>query len=166
VVVADAEFLEQHVEALALGDEHGRAQALADVELRALLEREVAQQVLRQQDARDLVAILAHHREARVPGLDHHRQDLLRRVVAAHHHHLRARHHDVAHLDLGDLQHAFEHGEHVRVDQAAVAGVLEHVAELLEVARLARQGLHEASQPAAGLRGAFFAHGLGGSIGR
>ena len=74
---------------------------------------------------------------------------LLRRVVALHDDHLRARHHDVAHLDLRDLQHALEHREHVGVDQAAVRGVREHVGELLEVARLAGERFDEASQPAA-----------------
>ena len=43
---------------------------------------EVAQQILREQDADDLVAILADHREARVARLDHDRQDVLGRIVA------------------------------------------------------------------------------------
>ena len=50
---------------------------------------EIPQQVLREQDADDLVAILADDREARMARLDHDRQDLVRRVVALHDDHLR-----------------------------------------------------------------------------
>ena len=82
VVMADAELLEQHVEALALRNEHGRAQALLDVEVLLAAFGEIAQQVLGEQDADDLVAILADHRKARVTRLDHDRQDFLRRIVA------------------------------------------------------------------------------------
>ena len=44
--------------------------------------REIAQQILREQDADDLVAVLADHRKARVSRLDHDRQDFLGRIVA------------------------------------------------------------------------------------
>ena len=83
---------------------------------------EIAQQVLGEQDADDLVAVFADHRKARVTRLDHDRQDLLRRIVAIDDDHLRARHHDVAHLQLDDLQHAFEHLEGVGIDDAALLG--------------------------------------------
>ena len=43
---------------------------------------EVPQQILGEQDADDLVAILADDREARVAGFDHDGQDLLGRIVA------------------------------------------------------------------------------------
>ena len=38
-------------------------------------------------------------------------QDARERLLASHAHHLRARHHDVAHLQIGHVQHALEHGE-------------------------------------------------------
>jgi len=135
VVVADAELLKQDVEALAFGDEHRGPQALADVELPFPALREVAQQVLGEQDSGDLVAVLAYDREARVPGLDDDRQDALGRLVALDHDHLRARHHDVANLRLRDLQDALQHREHVGLDQPAVAGVGQQVRELLDVPR-------------------------------
>ena len=68
-----------------------------------------AQQVLGEQDADDLLAVLVHHREARMAALDHGLEQHVGVVVAIEHRHLRARHHDVAHLDVGDPEHAFEH---------------------------------------------------------
>ena len=50
------------------------------------------------------------------------------RIIAAHEHHLCARHHDVAHLQVGHLQHALEHGERVRVDQPALPRLAQHLA--------------------------------------
>ena len=113
---------------------------------------EVPQQILGQQDADDLVAILADDREPRVAGFDHDGEDLLGRVFALDHDHLRPRHHDVPHLDLGDLQHRLEHFEHVGIDQAALARVGQHVRELLEIARFAGKRVCEAPQPAAARR--------------
>jgi hypothetical protein len=75
-------------------------------------------------------------------------------------------HHHVAHLDLGDLQHALEHCQHVGVDQAAVAGIGQNLGELLQVAGLARQGFHQAPQPAARHPGTFFTHEFGRVTGR
>ena len=114
---------------------------------------EEPQQVLGEQDAGDLVAVLADDGEPRVAGFDHDGQDLLDRVVAIDHDHLRARHHHVAHLDLGDLEHRLEHLEHVGVDQAAIPRVREHVGELFEIARFAGDRFGDAAEPAAGERG-------------
>ena len=104
-----------------------------------LLPGEVAQQVLGQQNADDVVLVLADHREARVPGFDDLRQELLGRLVDVDHVHLRARHHDVARLQLGDLQHALDHGERIGVHQVALVGRAQQLDQLLAVLRLAHQ---------------------------
>jgi hypothetical protein len=65
VVAVDAEFAQQHVQALRFGDEHGRAQRVAQVEFFLGV---IAQQVLGEQDADDVVAVLLEHRKARVPS--------------------------------------------------------------------------------------------------
>ena len=82
------------------------------------LARRQPQQVLGEQDADDLLAILVHDRKARVAALDHGLEQHVGFVVAIEHRHLRARHHDVAHLDVGDAEHAFEHGERVAFDDS------------------------------------------------
>ncbi len=124
VVAVAAEVLEQHVEPLRLGDEHRRPQHLAHVEL---LSGEVAQQVLGEKNADDVVLALADDREARVTGLDDLGQELLGFLVDVHHVHLRARHHDVARLQLGHLQHALDHGERVGIHQVALVGRMEQL---------------------------------------
>ena len=71
VVARLAELAQQHVEFLGFRDQHRRTQQFAHVLRRAVVGDDAAQQVLGQQDAEDLVAVLAVHREARVAGLDH-----------------------------------------------------------------------------------------------
>ena len=68
--------LQQHVQALGFGDEDRRTQHVAHVEL--LLAGVIAQQVLGEQDADHVVLAFADHREARVRGLDHERDELRR----------------------------------------------------------------------------------------
>jgi hypothetical protein len=63
-------------------------QHLADVPAPHRTLGEIAQQILGEQDADDLVAVVANHREARVARLDHGRQQLLRAGIALQHHHL------------------------------------------------------------------------------
>ena len=79
VVAAGAEFAQQHVQALGLGHEDRRAQHLAHVE--RLLAGVVAQQVLGEQHADHVVAVLADHREARVRRADHLGNEILHRFV-------------------------------------------------------------------------------------
>ena len=71
---------------------------------------------LASRDAENLIAILADDRKARVAGLDHQLDQLLRRLIALDEHHLRARHHDVAHLHVGNGQYALEHDQRVAVE--------------------------------------------------
>jgi hypothetical protein len=93
VVAALAKLGEQRVQPLALGNEHGGTQAALDVErLAARVFDEMLQHVLRENDADDLVAVVADHRKARVVRLDDRLEQLVGRVVLAEHHHLAARH--------------------------------------------------------------------------
>ena len=72
------------------------------------------------------------------------------RIAAPHEHHLRARHHDVAHLEIPDLEHPFEHGERVGVEEAALAGFAQHGQQLLRSCGSLRDALREALEPASG----------------
>ena len=139
VVAVAAEFLEKHVDALGFRHDHRRSHALADVEAVFLALCEHAQHVLGEQDADDVVAVGVHQREPGMPGLDDDRQEPGRRLVAAHRDHLRARHHDVADLDVGHAEHTLEHVERLAVDQAALAGLPELLDQFLTVLGLARQ---------------------------
>src|SRR6185312_10892563 len=103
VVTVATEFLQQDVEPLGLWDEDHRPHVLTDVETLARLARIQTQQVLGEENADNVVAVLVHHRKARVARLDHHRQEFRERIVAADKHHLRAGDHDVAHLKVADL---------------------------------------------------------------
>jgi UTP-glucose-1-phosphate uridylyltransferase len=67
---------QQHVQALGLGHEGGRAQQVLDVEAVAVLLEDQRQQVLGEQDAEHVVVAFADHRVARVRGVDHRRQEL------------------------------------------------------------------------------------------
>ncbi len=57
-----------------------------------------------------------------MPRLDHGRHDACERLVAPQADHLAARHHDVAHLQIGDPQHPFEHRESIGIEHAALLG--------------------------------------------
>jgi hypothetical protein len=136
VIAVAAEVLEQHVEPLRLGDEHRRPQHLAYVEL---LSGKIAQQVFGEKNADDVVLALADDGEARMAGLDHLGHELLGFLVDVHHVHLRARHHDVARLQLGHLQHALDHGERVGIHQVALVRGMQQLEELLAIFRFAHQ---------------------------
>ncbi len=97
------------------------------------------EELLREQDADDVVLVLADHREPRVARLEHERDELGRIVVDRHDVHLRARDHDVAHRHLGDLQHALDHRQRVGVEELALERAVQELEELLAVLGLARQ---------------------------
>ena len=69
-------------------------------------------------------------------GLHHHRDELIGRLVDVDHVHLRARHHDVACLHFGHLQHAFDHCERVRIEQIVLVRAMQQFQKLLAVFRL------------------------------
>jgi hypothetical protein len=54
---------------------------------------------------------------------------------------LRTRHHDVAHLHVGDRQHTFQHDQGVAVEEAALAGTSQMFDEFRKISRLARHRL-------------------------
>src|SRR2546428_4384751 len=82
MVAVGAELAQQHVQPLGLGDEHRRAQRVAQHE--AVRPRIVIEQLLGEQDADHVVLALADHREARVLGLEDQRQEIGRLVVDRH----------------------------------------------------------------------------------
>src|SRR5262249_5108506 len=71
-------------------------------------------------------------------------------IVAPHANHLCTWNHDVAHLDVTDLQHAFEHGQRFRIHHAPLPGLAQQREQLLTVLWLPRETLGDALQPAAG----------------
>jgi hypothetical protein len=74
-------------------------------------------------------------------GFDHKLDQLLRRLIALDEHHLRARHHDVAYLHVGDRQHALEHHQCIAVEKATLAGTTQMFDEFRKISRLARHCL-------------------------
>jgi hypothetical protein len=118
-------------------NEDRRAQHVAHVEL--FLPGVIAQQVLGEKDSDHVVLVLPDHREAGVPGLDHHGDELVGGLLDVDDVHLRARHHDVARLHLGDLQHALDHGERVGIEQVPLVGGAQQLDQLLPILRLARE---------------------------
>lgn len=117
VVAAGAELVQQHVQALGFGDEHGRAHQRAHLDAGF---QHAAQQILGEQDADDVVAVAFVDREPRVRGFDHvgHQVgDGLRDVEQVH---ARTRNHDVANGAFGHGQRALDHLVGLRVQQVAV----------------------------------------------
>ena len=142
MIVAHAKFLEQHVEPLAFGHEHDGAHELADLERLAVRDLQ-AQQILGEQDAENLIAVLADDRKAGMTRLDHELDQFIGRLVALDENHLGARHHDVPHLHVGHRQHALEHDQRIAVEQPALARLAQILDQLGEVARLARHRLRD-----------------------
>ena len=159
VVAGAAKFLEQYVEALGLRHEGDRAQHRAQIEGLVGLLQHHRHQVLGQQDAEYVVGAFANHRIAGVRGLDDHRQELAGRLVGTDADHLRARHHDVACLQVGDLDGALDDGEGLPVEQVVFVGILENLQEFLAVARLMDKGLGDPFQPGPVFTRSIYAHG-------
>ena len=150
MIAVATELPQQHVEPLGLRHEDRGTHVLADIEPLAHLRDVQAQQILREQDANDVVAVIVHHGKARVPGLDDHREQTRGRLVAVHEHHLCTRNHDVAHLQIGDLQHALEHGQRIGIDQTALARFAQQGEQILAILRLRGEALGQPLQPASG----------------
>ena len=108
VVAVGAEFLEQHVQALGFRHEHGGPEHLADVELLLGVE---AQQVLREEDADHVVAVVLEDGETRgrlsiTNGMN--ASGLSAASIMSVWERGKS---DVADLRLGHLQHALDHRE-------------------------------------------------------
>ena len=134
-----AEFLEQDIEALAFGDVLGRTQQGAEIEVFAAVEG-VAQQVLDDQDADDVVLAFVDDRKAGMAGFDDFGDQALQVPVMFEHHHLRARNHHIAHLGFRHLHDAFHHLEGVGVQQFPLLGVAQQRHEFVPVLGFAHQG--------------------------
>ena len=106
--------------ALGFGHENGGPKHLAHVEL--LFAGVVPQQILGEQYADHVVAVLADHRKTRVGRTDHLRHELVDLFVDVDDIHLRARDHDVAHLHLGNGECALDDRERVRIEQVLLVG--------------------------------------------
>ncbi len=150
VVAVDAEVAQQHVQPLGFGNEHGRAQHVAHVEA---FVRVVAQQVLGQQDADDVVAAALVDGEARMRGLLDEGDEFGGRVGDVDRVHLRARDHDVARAQVGDLEDPFDHRQGVGIDQVARVRVLEDFQQLGPRLGLGRDEIGQAFQQRAGFVG-------------
>ena len=137
MVAIGAEVAQQYVEALGFRHEDGRPQGVAKVE--AFRIGVVVEQLLGQQDADHIVLVLANDRKARVPRLEHERDEAHGLVLDRHHVHLRARNHDVAHRHLGNLQRTFDDRQRVCVEELSLEGPVQQVEELLAILRLTRQ---------------------------
>src|SRR5690606_19457471 len=146
VIVTLPELREQRVQPLAFRDEDGGPEQRLEVDRVDLL-AEILQEILREQDADDLVAILADHGEARMAGLDDGLDQALERLVLLEDDHLRARHHDVAHLGLRDLEHALEHRVLVRGEQTAMAALGKERGDLFAAFELVGAAVEQARPP-------------------
>jgi hypothetical protein len=63
-----------------------------------------------------LVSIFADDREPRMTRLDGDFHEFVRRLIALDENHLRARHHDVADLHVGDGQHTLQHDQGIAIE--------------------------------------------------
>jgi len=108
----------------------------------------VAQQILGQQDADDVVAVAVVYGKTRVCGFDHMRDEHFGRVVDVDDVHLRARNHDFADAHFGYLQHAFDHRQRVGVHQTVFVGAVQQFNQLLAVFGLTHQPVGNAFEQA------------------
>ena len=148
VVARLAELAQQHVEALGFGNQHRWAQQRVGA-VRAIVGDHAAQQVLGQQDAEDLVLVLAVHRETRMAGFDHALHQFQQRGLGGQGHHLRARDHHVADGEVGNGDRAFHHSQGVGGDQAIGLGIAQQFDQIFAGAGFAGKHRADALQPAA-----------------
>jgi len=148
VVARKPELLEQDVEALGFRNHHRGPDELRQRLRRGVL-GERLQQVLGQQDAEDLVALLAIDREPGVTAVDDDLQHLVQAEVDRQRDHLRARDHHVADLLLGHRDRALDHRQCVGRQQAAGLGFAQAFEQVFAVARLTGEDLADAIKPGA-----------------
>jgi hypothetical protein len=84
-----------------------------------------------------------------VAALHHRLEQHVRIVVAVEESHLRARHHDVAHLDVADAEHALEHRQRITLDDSAPRGLAQELDDFLAVLHLAGHAPRQLAQPLA-----------------
>ena len=154
VIARLAELAQQDIEALGFRDQHRRAQQFAH-RSGAVVRDHAAQQILRQQDPEDFVAVFAMHREARMAGLDHGLHQGEEFVVDRQHHHLCARDHDVADAHGGHPDRSFHDPQGVGVDHAIGLHIAQQFDQIFLIVGLAGDRRAQARQPRAALVGAF-----------
>ena len=150
VVAPGLELAQQDVQPLALRNEDRGTHRVRQVEALASVAGKVGEQVLGEQDAHHLVAVVADHREPRVPRFDDRTHELLRQLVVLDHHHLRARHHDVADLHVPDRECTLDHRQRVGTHHVAALRVAQGAHERRPIPRLvplARQDPGHAPEP-------------------
>ena len=152
------ELLQHHVEALALRHHRHRTNAILEVEAVEPVFEQKGQQVLRVQDALDVVQVVADHRKARVLRRHHLRQELLRAVLGAYEHRLRARNHDVPGAHVREPERTVDDLERFAIDDAALRGILQHVQHLGAVHRVAGEEVGHPISPTAPGFGFRFRH--------
>jgi len=136
MVVRDAEFAQQDVQSFRFGDEHRGAQPVAQVERLVLPD---AQQVLGEQDADHVVAVLLNDRKTRMGRAVGLFDDPLEGIFNVDDLHPGARHHHVAHDDLGSRQGALGDRQGVGIEQLAFVSRVQQLDQLLPVFRFAEQ---------------------------
>ena len=101
-----AKLFKQHVQRLALGHEHGRAQHVFKLELFGI--EGVFEQVFGVQDAEHVVFVVGNHGEAGMGGAHHIGDDAADAVAGLHHVHLGAADHGVAHFQPAEINDFFQ----------------------------------------------------------
>ena len=150
VVARQAEFLQQQVQLLRFGNQYRRPQQLAHG-AGTVVGHHPAQQVLGQQDAQDLVLVVAVDGEARMAGFHHLFHQVQEARLHRQRHHLRARHHHVAHGQVGHGDGAFHHLQGVAADQPVGLRVAQQLHQVVACAGFAGERRTEAVQPGAPL---------------
>jgi len=136
VVARDAEFAQQHIEALGFGNEHRRAQPVAQV---VFLLGQNPQQILGKQNAEYIVAVAIDHREAGVRRIDDQRHQFIDGHGHINHIHLGAGNHDVGDTGFGRSQCALDNGQGVGIHQVLLEGAVQQFEKLLAIFRFAQQ---------------------------
>ncbi len=147
MVVVGAKLAQQHIETLGFGHEGGRTQQLLDVIAVAVGLEDQRQQILGQQHTEHVIVALADHRIARVRSIDDRRQKFTGCLGRLDADHLRARHHDVAYLQVSHLNGALDDGQRFAVQQFVLVGFAQQLKQLLAVFRLMDKGLGQFTQP-------------------
>src|SRR5690625_1741756 len=138
-----AEFAQQHVDALALGHNIGRAQERIQRKIQIAFQHQ-AEQVFGQQYAFDVVETFANHRKTGVAGFDDLGEEFARRLIHTDGNNLRTGNHQLPRLLGGYVQSPFDNGQCVLIQQLVVGGFFNHRQELFPGARFAIESVAQA----------------------
>jgi hypothetical protein len=147
MISVSAKFFEKDINPLGFRNDHDRPHALTHVEIHFIAAREHPQYILCEQYPNDVVAIVVNDGITRVTGLHDDGQQSLRRFISPHGHHLRARHHDVSHLQICYLEHALQHLQGIGVDETALQRLPQLHVQIGQILSLARKRFSNAAYP-------------------